>query len=40
VIVFFLLGLVLLPLVNVPKAMAQGKQGGVPLEEVAVKAAH
>jgi len=40
VIVFFLLGLVLLPLVNVPKAMAQGKQGGVPLEEVAVEAAH
>jgi UMF1 family MFS transporter len=39
VIVFFLLGLVLLPLVNVLKAMEQGKQTSVTLEEVATEAA-
>ena len=33
VIVFFLIGLVLLPLVNVPKAMEQGKQVGAQLAE-------
>jgi UMF1 family MFS transporter len=39
VIVFFLLGLVLLPLVNVPKAMEQGQQNSAPLEDVAAEAA-
>jgi UMF1 family MFS transporter len=39
VIVFFVLGLVLLPLVNVAKAMVQGKQSGVPLEDIAAEAA-
>ncbi|MFZ2097781.1 MAG: MFS transporter [Anaerolineales bacterium] len=39
VIVFFLLGLVLLPLVNVPKAMEQGQQTSAPLVDVAVEAA-
>jgi UMF1 family MFS transporter len=39
VIVFFVLGLVLLPLVNVPRAMAQGKQTSVTLEDIAVEAA-
>jgi UMF1 family MFS transporter len=39
VIVFFLLGLVLLPLVNVPKAMEQGRQASAPLLEVSAEAA-
>jgi UMF1 family MFS transporter len=39
VIVFFLLGLALLPLVNVVRAMEQGKQTSVTVEEVAVEVA-
>jgi MFS transporter, UMF1 family len=39
VIVFFLLGLVLLPLVNVPRAKEQGQQAIVPLVDGAAEAA-
>jgi UMF1 family MFS transporter len=39
VIVFFLLGLALLPLVNVVRAMEQGKQTSVTVEEVAIEVA-
>jgi UMF1 family MFS transporter len=39
VIVFFLLGLVLLPLVNVPKAMEQGRQASAPMVDVTAEAA-
>ena len=38
VIVFFLLGLILLPLVNVPKAIEQSKQVAAPLVDVAAEA--
>ncbi|OGN92432.1 MAG: hypothetical protein A2Z71_09620 [Chloroflexi bacterium RBG_13_50_21] len=40
VIVFFLLGLVLLPLVNVPKAIEQGKQTSSALVDIPAEAAH
>jgi MFS transporter, UMF1 family len=39
VIVFFLLGLILLPLVNVPKAMEQRQQASPPLVDAAAEAA-
>lgn len=38
VIVFFVLGLILLPLVNVPKAMAQSQQASAPLVEATAEA--
>ena len=38
VIVFFLIGLILLPMVNVPKAMEQGKRASVPLVGAAAEA--
>ena len=39
VIVFFLLGLILLPMVNVPKAMKEGKAASSPLVDVMTEAA-
>jgi UMF1 family MFS transporter len=39
VIVFFVLGLILLPLVNVPKAMEQSRQASAPLVDVVAEAA-
>jgi len=38
VIVFFLLGLILLPLVNVPKAIDEGQQARIPLVDVVAEA--
>jgi UMF1 family MFS transporter len=38
VIVFFLLGLILLPMVNVPKAMEQAQHTSLPLEDVGAEA--
>ena len=38
VIVFFLLGLILLPMVNVPKAMEQARQTSLPLEDIGAEA--
>jgi UMF1 family MFS transporter len=38
VIVFFLIGLILLPLVNVPKAMEQARQTSLPLEDIGAEA--
>jgi hypothetical protein len=38
VIVFFLIGLILLPMVNVPKAIEEGKRASVLLAGAAVEA--